>query len=355
MTKTPQYNFVKVWTTEYSYLSLFAFVEGYTTKSKELVGMGFKNIIFKFEKGLATIYRVNEEIYNLSNFYAQRSVDDIAYLKTSILKAYQISAEIINLAKQDSAFKNISDFRKFRSLLIQFLPYYLVFIWTTDGIKNLGYTGKLKLEIERLCLEARHKTEKFYPDLEKLISKHLSELISEKEINYLGLVLTADEIEEFILNKNLPPASILKARYTHSVIKYMDRGPVIEVGRIAKSTINKIENWDLNISEFKGVVAMKGKITGLVKIIFRDEDASKFNSGDILVTTMTRPDWLPIMKKSSAYITDAGGMLCHAAIVARELGKPCIIGTKIATKVLKDGDMVEVDAENGVVKILKHA
>jgi pyruvate,water dikinase len=59
------------------------------------------------------------------------------------------------------------------------------------------------------------------------------------------------------------------------------------------------------------------------------------------------------MNKASAFITDEGGITCHAAIVARELNKPCIIGTKIATKVLKDGDMVEVDAERGVVRIIK--
>jgi len=62
---------------------------------------------------------------------------------------------------------------------------------------------------------------------------------------------------------------------------------------------------------------------------------------------------LPAMNKASAFITDEGGITCHAAIVARELGKPCIIGTKIATKVLKDGDEVEVNADKGIVKIIK--
>jgi pyruvate,water dikinase len=69
-----------------------------------------------------------------------------------------------------------------------------------------------------------------------------------------------------------------------------------------------------------------------------------FIEGDILVTGMTRPEYLPFVKKCSAFITDAGGMLSHAAITARELHKPCIIGTEIATKILKDGDLIEVDA-----------
>lgn len=68
---------------------------------------------------------------------------------------------------------------------------------------------------------------------------------------------------------------------------------------------------------------------------------------------MTSPWYLPAMKKATAIVTDEGGITCHAAIVSRELKKPCIIGTKIATKVLKDGDLVEVDANKGIVRIIK--
>ena len=68
---------------------------------------------------------------------------------------------------------------------------------------------------------------------------------------------------------------------------------------------------------------------------------------------MTISDFLPAMMKASAFVTDEGGITCHAAIAARELKKPCIIGTKIATQVLKDGDMVEVKADHGLVIILK--
>jgi pyruvate,water dikinase len=79
---------------------------------------------------------------------------------------------------------------------------------------------------------------------------------------------------------------------------------------------------------------------------------NKVQKGDILVTSMTTPDYVPAMERAAAFITDEGGLSCHAAIVAREMKKPCIIGTKIATKVLKDGDIVEVDANQGIVKKL---
>jgi pyruvate,water dikinase len=107
------------------------------------------------------------------------------------------------------------------------------------------------------------------------------------------------------------------------------------------------------VTELRGNSASKGKSVGRVKIINNSLDFSKINDGDILVSSVTTPEMVPIMKKSSAFITDEGGITCHAAIVARELKKPCIIGTKIATKVLKDGDMVEVDADKGIVNIIK--
>lgn len=75
--------------------------------------------------------------------------------------------------------------------------------------------------------------------------------------------------------------------------------------------------------------------------------------GEILVTVMTSPDFMVAAKKAAAIVTDEGGITCHAAIVSREMKIPCIIGTKIATKVLKDGDIVEVDADKGVVRKIK--
>jgi pyruvate,water dikinase len=76
----------------------------------------------------------------------------------------------------------------------------------------------------------------------------------------------------------------------------------------------------------------------------------KMNQGDILVAQTTSPEYMALCKLAGAIVTDQGGMLSHAAIVSRELGIPCIVGTKTATKIFKDGDMLEVDANFGVVK-----
>lgn len=113
-----------------------------------------------------------------------------------------------------------------------------------------------------------------------------------------------------------------------------------------------VTNQNLATTEVKGVVAFKGIVRGKVKIVHVPAESSKVEVGDILVTNMTTPAFVSAMHRAAAFVTNEGGITCHAAILARELKKPCITGTKNATKILKDGDMVEVDAEAGVVKRL---
>jgi pyruvate,water dikinase len=99
----------------------------------------------------------------------------------------------------------------------------------------------------------------------------------------------------------------------------------------------------------KGLPASPGIGAGKIHLIPSVEHVSDFQQGEILVTQMTAPDWVPAMKKARAIVTDSGGMTCHAAIVSRELGIPCIVGTKTGTKVLSSGTDVTVDAKSGVV------
>jgi len=102
----------------------------------------------------------------------------------------------------------------------------------------------------------------------------------------------------------------------------------------------------------KGIPASPGVASGRVKVALTVEEAEKkMQRGDILVTRMTDPDWVPYMKLASAIVTDEGGLTAHAAIVARELGIPAVVGTGNATKVLKDGMIVTVDGSKGVVML----
>lgn len=107
------------------------------------------------------------------------------------------------------------------------------------------------------------------------------------------------------------------------------------------------------VAELSGQVAQPGKASGQVRLIFGPQHNIKVKKGDILVSVSTSPQLLPAMKLAAAFVTDMGGITSHAAIVSRELKKPCVVGTKVATKILRDGDLVEVDADKGIIKILK--
>jgi len=126
---------------------------------------------------------------------------------------------------------------------------------------------------------------------------------------------------------------------------------------VTKEFFDKVKRFNLPkgiITEIKGLSANKGKVTAKVAVILNvKNDAHKLKDGEILVTPMTRPEFISLMQKASAFITDEGGITCHAAIISREMNKPCIVGTKNATKILKDGDLVEVDADKGIIKIIK--
>jgi pyruvate, water dikinase len=99
-----------------------------------------------------------------------------------------------------------------------------------------------------------------------------------------------------------------------------------------------------------GLGAAPGLASGAVRVIRALGDADGLEDGEVLVTHMTAPDWVPLMKRAAAIVTDSGGMTCHAAIVSRELGIPAVVGTAEATKVLRDGEVVTVDATHGAIR-----
>ena len=122
------------------------------------------------------------------------------------------------------------------------------------------------------------------------------------------------------------------------------------------NTINKlITKADINEGKIKGSIACSGVAYGTVHIVNKSTDIDKmkqiFKSGDILVSYEPNPDFIELIRKSGAIVTDQGGITCHVASVARELNIPCIVGTEFATSVLKEDDFVMVDANNGVVLV----
>jgi phosphoenolpyruvate synthase/pyruvate phosphate dikinase len=162
------------------------------------------------------------------------------------------------------------------------------------------------------------------------------------------LFYTNEELSELILLNKTISSEIHNKREKDSVFFFEYDNLEIFIDNIEEISI--LLDPAIGSDVLKGQIAFKGVVTGKVKIINSDKDFYKMKQGDILVTNTTRPSYLPIMQKSGGIITNEGGLLSHAAIVSREMKKPCVIGTKISTQVFKDGDLVEVDAENGIVR-----
>ncbi len=212
------------------------------------------------------------------------------------------------------------------------------------------YVSQNVVAMKSLRIDSRQFLNVVLNRLVEKISSHLK-----IEINLLNS-MTAKELAALIKNsKNLPLN--LKERYAHSIFTRKNDSYQTLVGGDADDFLIKYveEKKQTETKEIKGQVAQVGCVRGIVKIVFGPQHLKKVLEGDILVSVVTSPQLLPAMKRAAAFITDIGGITSHAAIVARELKKPCIIGTKMATKILKDGDLVEVDANTGVVRIIKKA
>lgn len=146
--------------------------------------------------------------------------------------------------------------------------------------------------------------------------------------------------------------SFIKKRNTDFLYFWSKKSNKIITGKESTRMRNEMLGISEHATSITGLPAQKGKVHGKVRLILDPLDAH-IEKGEVLVTTMTSPDFIHLMRKASAIVTDEGGVTCHAAIVCREFGIPCIIGTKMATKIFKNGDWVEVDANKGVVRKLK--
>lgn len=178
---------------------------------------------------------------------------------------------------------------------------------------------------------------------------------------------------KYLLPSELPKAlagkdfsSIVNERQRFSVIygltpknyraltkNWTEKGITVFTGQKAKAFLKKHEFEKIRIIQTKeliGTCACPGAAKGVVRIINVPEEMDKMNQGDIMLSHTTFPSLVPAMKKAAAIITEDGGITCHAAIVARELQTPCVVGCKHALQILKDGDVVEVDATKGIIK-----
>lgn len=264
--------------------------------------------VIYFEKMLKkySAKSANEKIKDIKNF-KQRSIKQ----KEEIIKKFNLPVDLLKISKR------------------------LAFcIWWQDLRK--AYIFQSISIMDMLLREAAKRFNILADDLYFYIPEELGKLFRQ------GNIIPKKEIEK-------------RKKHFFGIFDYLKKNISYVSGKEAELLAvpfmeNKISK---NISQFKGMVVNRGKIVGKVKIIFSPREINKMKKGDILVAPMTSPNYILALKKAVAVITDEGGLTCHAAIVSRELKIPGIVGTKIATQVLHDGDLVEVDAEKGTVKIIK--
>lgn len=166
------------------------------------------------------------------------------------------------------------------------------------------------------------------------------------------LYYTPLEFFDFLeMNKKVED-SILNERKRYYVLLLKNGEISLHLDKEAQKIENQVaaSEYIEPITEIRGTVACKGKTKGSVRIVNTRNQMKEMRKGEILVSIMTTPRLIHATHKASAIITDEGGITSHAAIVSRELDIPCIVGTKVATSVFKDGDLVEVDADKGIVR-----
>jgi pyruvate,water dikinase len=194
--------------------------------------------------------------------------------------------------------------------------------------------------------------------LDKFIGKKNTEMV--RDVMYgvnVRRSIPLDRIEKQVLSDY---EIVALAAYCKKIEQYynvpqdiewaLERGRLYIVQSRAVTTLEEKKTEAIQgTSILEGHGASPGVASGIVKIVHDASELNKIQKGDILVTKMTNPDFVVAMERSAAIVTDEGGITCHAAIVSRELGIPCIVGTRTATQVLKEGMKITVDATNGKV------
>jgi phosphohistidine swiveling domain-containing protein len=262
-----------------------------------------------------------------------------------------------DVEKKDlSVFTNKDLAKDFKAFMLFVQRLWKLFFYTEyfmhDKVQEkagLGNSKKLTESIKKmgdLKLLIRSEINKTIFGKNNLIDKYLNEINKRTNISDFS-DYSHNEIANFLSNK--------KDRKTFVLGKFNNWQDVL--GEEAENIIKCLENEYMKEEAIlNGSIGNKGYYKGKVKIVpfdikaNLDEEINKMEKGDVLVSGSTGPEMILACKKAGAIITDEGGILSHAAVISRELNIPSVIGTKIATEILKDGDLVEVDADKGIVR-----
>lgn len=340
----------KKWASPFTLLMACDLAEHYEVCEK-MLGVPYIHVLFVSRKGVLTTYLSKEEHKRFSLYGKEKIEHEKGYAEGLFKKIKErtdeLNKKVEKLLEKPIAFDEYFELKEdFRA----YTPYYLIIIRTADYLSSEASEKYFKeLEDTRLYGEQLYRR---IDDYFIMVTEHIAENTDlDKK---LALNLLHSEIVEYVESEVLPPKNVLLQRSVGVGLYYDFDGDIQQVLSVddadeVESAIFQKEG--LVKGQAKGDVAYSGGIVeGVVRIVHDPRNYDVFEEGDILVTGMTRPEFLPLMKKAGAIVTDAGGLLCHAAIVSRELKKPCIIGTRTASKAFEDGDTVEVNTKEAIVK-----
>ncbi len=342
----PKQNFTKTFTRDFSLVAVEAWYRGETSVKKEWtenMQPHLPYIFFKREDGTTTCYYDLAGVNWVKEELLKKAKEDEGFVRRVAATVHE-KLRFIRPAYEKGIPLEHQDLVTFLEDLEAYYPWFEAFWWLMEMSEE--ELGGLDVTPAR---KVREETNDLSVQVDKLIRVSLKKL-------YPGLGDCVDVLRtEEIRSNTFPSKEELQNRMSgffftgNELFINTNRHTVEERFNITIDT----PEIPTNLKEINGTVAYPGKVKGSIVRVMSSKDFGKVKEGSIIVSPMTMPDFLPGMQKAAGFITDEGGMTCHAAIVARELKKTCIVGTKIATEVLNDGDLVEVDADNGVVRILK--
>jgi phosphohistidine swiveling domain-containing protein len=310
-------------------------------------------------KVITPLYYQHHEVLELKAKVGTKSLDEVKK-DTALWKKFQSHVE-------QYAWIEVANFMG-ESLTVERL--YQQITHAKDETETNGANRDNEIAIpETVALRARIMSHCGY--IKQAGAEHFA-ILSERALPFLNKIANKCGISyrEFLLLTHHEVAQALEARLDTSALKNIvsRRQPTMKTALMTGPDNDAILIEDVDDvhalqdtmlpkagvqnGTITGNIGNPGKYTGPVSVVMNTDDFPKLKPGDVLVTTMTTPDFVILMQKAGAIVTDIGGMLCHAAIVSREINKPCIIGTKFGSKILKDGDTVEVDADKGIVRLI---
>ncbi|MES2088221.1 MAG: PEP-utilizing enzyme [Patescibacteria group bacterium] len=342
-------DWTKIWAGSWSFLTCFHFGNDYTKEIHFGSHPVFSQSIIFVKEGKSNGWATQTDRDRLGNFLATE-------VKNNPDKALEVCSE---LKKEVDSIINFLDTNVAAQPSLEIYNDFWnhVLLYYTPHINVKYVVDYLEPELLQKLLphleEARLYAEPVFKRTEDFMISTAQAIGQKINLPYeLVLCTTKSEMDEYFKGGIFPKRNVLEERNKGAVILFDETDSMVITGADVQK-VEDIVTKQTATNVIKGMVAYKGKVTGRAVIILDPTKANHFVEGDILVTGMTRPEYLSIMEKAAAIVTDAGGILSHAAISARELKKPCVIGTQVATKVLKDGDLVEVDADSGIIRLLK--